>query len=104
MALASQHIWLPDNISEIFTCRRYNRGLVYIRLNQADHPPGVTYLTEALNDLSEVLEKSAREYADAYTRRGEVYTLQGKWKEAQQDFHSGCRLNQEESCARRESL
>ena len=73
----------------------YNRGLVYIRLN---------YLNEALGDLSEVLEKSAREYADAYTRRGEVFTLQGKWKEAQQDFHNGCRLNQEESCARRESL
>jgi hypothetical protein len=45
----------------------YNRGLVYIRLN---------FLKEALSDLSEVLEKSPREYADAFTQRGTVYTLQ----------------------------
>ena len=41
----------------------YNRGLVYIRLS---------YLNEADSDLTEVLEKKPREYADAYTQRGMV--------------------------------
>lgn len=69
----------------------YNRGLVYIRLN---------YLNEALSDLSEVLEKSPREYADAYTQRGTVYNLQGNKESAQEDFRAGCRNLQDASCTR----
>ena len=69
----------------------YNRGLVYIRLN---------FLNEAMNDMTEVLEKSPREYADAYTQRGTVYALQGKQKESQADFKQGCRYLQEEACSR----
>jgi tetratricopeptide (TPR) repeat protein len=72
----------------------YNRGMVYIRLN---------YLNEAYADLTEVLEKSPREYADAYTQRGLVHALRDNRKEAQADFSAGCRYGQEASCARLEA-
>ena len=72
----------------------YNRGMVYIRLN---------YLNEAYADLTEVLEKSPREYADAYTQRGMVHALRDNRKDAQADFSAGCRYGQEASCARLEA-
>jgi tetratricopeptide (TPR) repeat protein len=67
---------------------------VYIRLN---------YLNEAFADLTEVLEKSPREYADAYTQRGMVHALRDNRKDAQADFSAGCRYGQEASCARLEA-
>lgn len=72
----------------------YNRGMVYIRLN---------HLNEAYSDLTEVLEKSPREYADAFTQRGLVHALRDNRKEAQTDFAAGCRYGQEASCARLEA-